>query len=52
MAFFLSILAMTISVEVVNYLATKFNKATNCSMDFEKGIPNEYRTVVVMPVYW
>jgi cyclic beta-1,2-glucan synthetase len=51
MAFFLSILAMTISVEVVNYLATKFNKATKLpSMDFEKGIPNEYRTVVVMPV--
>ena len=43
--------AITIAVEVVNFLTQKIVKPKKLpSMDFIEGIPDEYRSIVVMPV--
>lgn len=43
--------AITIAVEVVNFFTQKVVKPKKLpSMDFIDGIPDEYRTIVVMPV--
>jgi cyclic beta-1,2-glucan synthetase len=49
--FFIGILSITLALEIVNYIFTKYTKPTKLPcMDFEKSIPDEYRTIVVIPV--
>jgi len=48
---FAIILSITLALEIMNYLATRCSKPTKLpSMDFERGIPEDCRTMVVMPV--
>ncbi|MDD4494326.1 MAG: glucoamylase family protein, partial [Eubacteriales bacterium] len=45
------ILSYTVAAEAVNYLTSRMSRPSKLpNMDFEKGIPEEYRTVVIMPV--
>lgn len=51
MAFFMAVISMTIALEIMNSLFTRCLKPRKLpSMDFEKGIPDQFRTIVVMPV--
>ena len=49
--FCVGVISFTLSIEINNYLFTRFVRTRKLpSMDFEKGIPDSFRTVVVMPV--